>query len=36
LAELHYDAGVVDALIETGVVVEPKAAFADERCRGRG
>jgi crotonobetainyl-CoA:carnitine CoA-transferase CaiB-like acyl-CoA transferase len=36
LAELDYDAEAIDALIETGVVAVPKAAFAGERISAGG
>jgi crotonobetainyl-CoA:carnitine CoA-transferase CaiB-like acyl-CoA transferase len=36
LAELRYDPEVIDALIETGVIVVPKAALTEEHFRRRG
>jgi crotonobetainyl-CoA:carnitine CoA-transferase CaiB-like acyl-CoA transferase len=36
LTELRYNPEVIDALIETGVIVVPKAALAEEHFRGRG
>jgi crotonobetainyl-CoA:carnitine CoA-transferase CaiB-like acyl-CoA transferase len=36
LAELRYDPEVIDALIETGVIVVPKVALTEEHFRSRG